>query len=81
MSTGLAMTLADLLGLLDRSKKALCEGGRPDLAERASVRIMEGPVVTISFHVPVVTSGDEPHPIPEVDRMLALDPIFEKDLG
>lgn len=65
-------TVADLVGLIDRAKKALCEAGRPDLAEHAHVVVLPDGEVRLSFQ-----ELNPPDRIPVVEKFLTLDPVFE----
>jgi hypothetical protein len=67
-----AMTVSDLFDVVDRHKKALCEGGRADLARMAHITIdADG---TVAFHyeprLPLTMQ-----PLAETLKALSLDPL------
>lgn len=67
------ITVAQLRCLLDRHKKALCEAGRPDLAELAQVGI-DASRVFLTFPAPVPQYGPQSA---AVLKALEIDPDFE----
>ena len=72
-----ATTIDSLLALLQRQKAALCEGGRPDLAERAHIVIREdGLKLSFAPEPPTRNRHD-----PVVLKAMSLDPEFEATTG
>jgi hypothetical protein len=69
------ITLADLASLVQRTRAALAEGGRPDLAAMCNVLVDEDGDVRLCFQE-VVSSGRHS---PQVVKALSLDPMFEFD--
>lgn len=65
-----------LIEALDRHKKALSEGGRPDLAKRASVCITGDGTVMFSYHIPSVPVGTPS--APEVLKAVDIDPLVAR---
>ncbi len=72
-----AVTLADLAALVRRTKAALAEGGRPDLAAMCNALVDEDGAVRPCFQE-VVSAGRHS---PEVVKAVSLDPKFEWDGG
>lgn len=67
------VTVAELVALIDRQRKALSEGGRPDLAELCHVRVLPTGDVRLSFaDLPDVLLSD-----PTVEKAMSIDPAFE----
>lgn len=68
-------TVAELVELVDRTRKSLCEAGEPELAERAHITIRADGSVRMSFCFHELTTPD--HPV--VNKALSIDPLWEKN--
>ena len=68
-------TVEDLAALVHRTKTALAEGGRPDLANRCNALVDEHGAVRLCFNE-ITTLGEH---APEVLKAISIDPDFEMD--
>lgn len=66
-------TIAELLALIDRTKKSLCEAGKPELAEHCHVTLLASGEARLTF-TPVEPAGSN-HSV--VAKALSIDPEFE----
>lgn len=71
------MTVAEIVALIHRQKAALCEVGRPDLAEHLHARIAEDGRLSISFERPRRRANGSEHHSPEVLKAMSIDPMFQ----
>lgn len=70
---GLASTtVAELAALVTRQAQALCEAGRPDLAELCHVVVQRDGTVQVSFRAPADGVAS-----PEIMKAISIDLLFE----
>lgn len=75
MTATAAMTVGDLVQLIDRAPIALTEAGHPDLAEHAHAVVRPDGRIRLSSR----ELGPSGYSDPAGEKFLTLDPVFKKD--